>query len=45
MWDLIATGRAVPATLGTPFAVPAGPVEDGADAGRLLSELRDEERW
>jgi prevent-host-death family protein len=43
--DLIAVGRVVPATLSTPFVVPAGVVEDGPDAGDLLSALRDEERW
>ena len=43
--DLIASGRVVPATLGTPFVPPEGPVEENADAGALLSSLRDEERW
>jgi prevent-host-death family protein len=43
--DLIAAGRVVPATVRIPFAVPAGPVETGADAGELMSSLRDEERW
>lgn len=43
--DLIAAGRVVPATLSAPFAVPAGPVDVDADAGELLSTLRDEERW
>jgi len=43
--DLVAAGRAVPATLGAPFVVPVGPVDADADAGRLLSALRDEERW
>jgi prevent-host-death family protein len=42
--DLVAAGRAVPATLATPFVVPVGPVDSDSDAGRLLSALRDEER-
>jgi prevent-host-death family protein len=42
--DLIAAGRVVPATVGAPFAVPDGPVDDRTDAGELLSSLRDEER-
>jgi prevent-host-death family protein len=43
--DLIATGRVVPATISAPFELPDQPVDDGADAGELLSALRDEERW
>jgi prevent-host-death family protein len=43
--DLVAAGRAVPATLSAPFTVPDGLVDAGADAGELLSTLRDEERW
>ena len=43
--DLVASGRVVPATVGAPFVAPAGPVEQGADAGELLSSLRDDERW
>jgi prevent-host-death family protein len=43
--DLIAAGRVVPATLSAPFTVPEGSVDTGADAGELLSALRDEERW
>ncbi len=43
--DLVAAGRVVPATTGGPFAVPEGVVESGADAGELLSALRDDERW
>ena len=42
--DLVAAGRVVPATLGGPFVAPRGPVEQGVDAGELLSALRDEER-
>ena len=43
--DLIAAGRVVPATIGAPFELPDQPVDDAADAGELLSALRDEERW
>jgi prevent-host-death family protein len=43
--DLIAAGRVVPATVRPPFAVPEGPLPSGPEAGELLSELRDEERW
>ncbi len=42
--DLVAAGRAVPASVHVPFVAPGGPVESGADAGELLSALRDEER-
>lgn len=43
--DLIADGRVVPATISGPFVLPDQPVDEGADAGALLSALRDEERW
>jgi prevent-host-death family protein len=43
--DLIAEGRAIPATISAPFEVPEGPVGDGPEAGELLSALRDDERW
>jgi prevent-host-death family protein len=47
--DLIAAGRAVPATLSAPFELPDRPADDPAEdrveAGELLSALRDEERW
>jgi prevent-host-death family protein len=43
--DLVAAGRAVPASVRAPFTAPAGPVEQGPEAGELLSALRDEERW
>ena len=42
---LMAQGRVVAATISAPFAVPGGPVHRGADAGELLSSLRDDERW
>jgi prevent-host-death family protein len=43
--DLIAAGRVVPATITAPFASPEGPVEDEVDAGELLSDMRNDERW
>ena len=43
--DLIATGRVVPATVSAPFELPEQPIDEVADAGELLSALRDEERW
>ena len=43
--DLVAAGRAVPATISAPFEVPDGPLDDGPEAGVLLSALRDDERW
>ena len=43
--DLVAAGRVIPATVHAPFAVPEGPPYAGAEAGELLSSLRDEERW
>ena len=43
--DLVAAGRAVPATISAPFETPAGPLDDGPESGELLSALRDEERW
>jgi antitoxin (DNA-binding transcriptional repressor) of toxin-antitoxin stability system len=43
--DLVAAGRVVPASVHVPFVTPGGAVEPGADAGELLSTLRDEERW
>ena len=43
--DLIAAGRVVLATISAPFELPDATVDDTADAGELLSALRDEERW
>jgi prevent-host-death family protein len=43
--DLVAAGRAVPATIDAPFEVLDGPLDDGPEAGELLSALRDDERW
>jgi prevent-host-death family protein len=43
--DWIAAGRAIPATLSGPIPMPTRKAQPGADAGELLRELRDEERW
>lgn len=43
--DLIAAGRVIPATINGPWQAPVGDIEPGADAGALVRELRDEERW
>lgn len=43
--DLVAAGRIVPATVSGPFSVPSGPPSAGTEAGALIRELRDEERW
>jgi prevent-host-death family protein len=43
--DWIAGGRVVPATVPGPIPMPAERAVPGAESGRLLRELRDEERW
>jgi prevent-host-death family protein len=43
--DWVAQGRAVPATITGPIPVPAHRAEPGSEAGQLLQDLRDEERW
>jgi len=43
--DLIAAGRVVPATVKGPIPMPAFKAPPGVDAGELLRQLRDEERW
>lgn len=43
--DWVAEGRAIPATGSGPIPMPAHQTESGADAGELLRQLRDEERW
>jgi prevent-host-death family protein len=45
MADLVASGLVLPPTLTGPIPVPAVAAEPGADAGQLISALRDEERW
>jgi prevent-host-death family protein len=42
---LIAAGRVSPATISGPFVAPQGPRATGREAGALIRELRDEERW
>jgi hypothetical protein len=43
--DRVAQGRAVPATIAGPIPMPAHRAEPGSEAGQLLRDLRDEERW
>ncbi|MEV1293270.1 type II toxin-antitoxin system prevent-host-death family antitoxin [Pseudonocardia sp. NPDC049635] len=43
--DWVADGRVVPATIAGPIPMPAHRAAPGSDAGRLLQDLRDEERW
>ena len=43
--DLVAAGRVIPATNRAPFTMPTLKAPPGADAGKLISDLRDEERW
>lgn len=43
--DLVAAGRAVPATVRGPIPMPTYQAPPGADAGELIRQLRDEERW
>lgn len=43
--DLVASGKVVPATIHEPIRMPTAAAASGQDAGRLVSELRDEERW
>ncbi|HWE89066.1 MAG TPA: type II toxin-antitoxin system prevent-host-death family antitoxin [Pseudonocardiaceae bacterium] len=43
--DLIAAGKVAPATIHGPFVAPRGPLISGTEAGELIRNLRDEERW
>ncbi|GAA4682448.1 type II toxin-antitoxin system Phd/YefM family antitoxin [Phytohabitans rumicis] len=43
--DLVAAGTVAPATISGPIPMPTTPAEPGSEAGALLSELREEERW
>jgi prevent-host-death family protein len=43
--DLIAEGKVIPATVHGLWRVPGGEVDPLADAGELIRQLRDEERW
>jgi prevent-host-death family protein len=43
--DLVALGTVTPPTIASPFVMPTVPAEPGSEAGQLIAELRDEERW
>jgi prevent-host-death family protein len=43
--DLVAAGRMVPPTELAPWPEPQAPTAEGADAGELIRQLRDEERY
>lgn len=43
--ELVANGTVTPPTILAPFSMPAVIAGPGADAGELISSLRDEERW
>jgi prevent-host-death family protein len=43
--DLIADGKVIPATIHGRWRAPAGEIDPEANAGELVRQLRDEERW
>lgn len=43
--ELIASGRLRPATLSGPIPHPTGPIRTSSEAGALLRDLRDDERY
>jgi prevent-host-death family protein len=43
--DLVAAGRMVPPTEQAPWREPPGATAEGTDAGELIRQLRDEERY
>jgi prevent-host-death family protein len=43
--DLIASGTVVPPTVAGLIPMPVVPADPGQEAGELISQLRDEERW
>ena len=43
--ELVNTGAITPPTIALPFTMPTGVPTVGQDAGKLISDLRDEERW
>jgi prevent-host-death family protein len=45
MADLVAEGVALPPTITGPIPMPTVATAPGSEAGALVSELRDEERW
>jgi prevent-host-death family protein len=45
MADIVASGLVLPPTITGPIPVPTIAASPGAEAGELISALRDEERW
>jgi prevent-host-death family protein len=43
--ELVNSGVIAPPTITLPFTVPTGAPPAGQEAGELISDLRDEERW
>lgn len=43
--DLITSGKLHPATIGGPLPRPTGPVRHDREAGELMRELREDERF
>lgn len=43
--DLVAEGRLTPPTVAGPWVIPPGPPPSGPEAGTLIRELRDDERY
>jgi prevent-host-death family protein len=43
--ELVNTGAITPPTISLPFTMPTGMPVAGQEAGELISDLRDEERW
>lgn len=43
--ELVNSGVITPPTIALPFTMPAGVPVAGQEAGELISDLRDEERW
>jgi prevent-host-death family protein len=43
--ELIAAGVVTPPTITAPFSLPTVAARGDSEAGEMISELRDEERW
>ena len=43
--ELIASGKLTPATVTGPIPRPTGPIRTDHEAGEVLRELRDDERY
>lgn len=43
--DLVAAGRMIPPTEPAPWEAPYGAAPEGPEAGELIQQLRDEERY